>query len=148
MAHSLEVRVPFLDKDIIELVSSIPAHMMMRRRVEKYILRRAVDPLLPSTIVWRRKRGFQLRLGRGVIETLDHLCDRLLQPADVIARGFFAPELVEKLRRNRPGRYASEMGHMMWSYRMGAMIMCELWARIFLDRPVSLTPPASLDELT
>ena len=148
MAHSLEVRVPFLDKDIINLVACIPGNMMLRRGLEKYILRRAVEPLLPPSIVWRRKRGFQLRLNMGIIETLDYLCDRLLRPADVISRGFFAPELVEKLRRNRPGRFATEMGHKMWSYRVGAIIMCELWARIFLDRSVSTHPPVSLDELT
>jgi asparagine synthase (glutamine-hydrolysing) len=148
MAHSLEVRVPFLDKDIIELAAGIPGSLMMRRGVEKYILRRAVDPLLPSSIVWRRKRGFQLRLSMGIIETLDYLCDRLLKPADVVSRNFFAPELVEKLRRGRPGRYATEMGHKMWSYRVGAMIMCELWARMFLDRPIAPNPPRSLDELT
>ena len=104
MAHSVELRVPFLGREIIELAAQIPARMMMRGGVEKHILRRALAPLLPPAIVARRKRPFQMSLDRGLRETLDLLCDRLLQPEDVRRRGMFDPDLVAALRRGRPRR--------------------------------------------
>lgn len=147
MAHSLELRVPFLDRQIVELAARIPGSMMMRRGMEKYILRRALEPLLPRSITWRRKRGFQMRLNLGLVEALDYLCDKLLSDTDVRARGFFDPQLVNALRHGRPRRTATPMAHKVWSYRVWSMILCELWARIFLDRPISQTPPATLNEL-
>lgn len=147
MAHSLELRVPFVDRQIVELAARIPGTMMMRGVTEKYILRRALAPLLPPAIAGRRKRAFQMRLDPGLAETLNCLCDLLLRPADVRERGFFDPGLVESLRRSRPGRFATPMAHKTWSYRIWAMLLCETWARMFLDRPISATPPSGLKEL-
>jgi len=147
MAHSLELRVPFIDREVVELASRIPGRMLIRGTQEKYILRRALEPLLPPSITSRRKRGFQMRLNLGMTQTLDYLSDRLLRPADVRARGFFAPELVERLRRERPGRLATPMAHRVWSFRIWSVLMCELWARMFLDRPISPKPPERLADL-
>lgn len=151
MAHSLELRVPFVDRQIVELAARIPASLMIRatRRglMEKYILRRALEPLLPPAITWRRKRGIQMRLNTGLVETLDYLCDTLLKPEDVRARGFFDPGLVEALRLGRPGRFSTPMAHKVWSYRVWAILLCETWARIFLDRPPSMHAPASLADI-
>lgn len=147
MAHSLELRVPFLDRRVVELSARIPAQQMIRRGWEKYILRRALAPMLPHAIAWRRKRPFQMRLNLGLADTLEYLCDRLLRPEDVRARGFFDPAKVEALRRGRPGRLAMPMAHNLWSWRVWSMLMCEVWARMFLDRPVRATPPAALAEL-
>jgi hypothetical protein len=88
-----------------------------------------------------------MRLNLGLAETLDQLCDTLLRPADVRARGFFDPARVEALRRNRPGRWTTPMAHKVWSYRVWAMLLCEVWARLFLDRSISPTPPASLADV-
>jgi asparagine synthase (glutamine-hydrolysing) len=147
MAHSVELRVPFLDRQIVELAARIPASLMVRRGMEKYILRRAVEPLLPHAITWRRKRGFQMRLNRDLVETLDYLCDKLLNAEAVRARGFFDPQLVNTLRFQRPGRFATPMAQKVWSYRVWSMILCELWGRIFLDRPIAAGPPKNLGEL-
>jgi asparagine synthase (glutamine-hydrolysing) len=147
MAHSVELRVPFLDQQIVELASRIPASMMLRRGMEKYILRRALEPLLPRTITWRRKRGFQMRLNLGLVDTLDYLCDKLLNPEAVRARGFFDPQLVNKLRYGRPGRFATPMAQKVWSYRVWSMILCELWARTFLDQSVSSGPAKTVADL-
>jgi asparagine synthase (glutamine-hydrolysing) len=147
MAHALELRVPFLDRDIVELAARVPGTLMVRGTTEKYILRRALAPLLPSEVVQRRKRGFQMQLNLGLIETLNQLCDTLLRPAEVRARGFFDPARVEALRRKRPGRWATPMAHKVWSYRIWAMLLCEVWARIFLDQPISPIPPASLADV-
>ena len=62
MAHGLEGRVPFLDTAMIEMAMSIPAEVKLKRdgdkHVEKWILRKAFEDMLPSDIVWRDKVQF------------------------------------------------------------------------------------------
>jgi len=147
MAHSVELRVPYLGREIVELAATIPPAFLLKGGVEKHILRRALAPLLPRAIVERRKRPFQMALDRGLLATLDLLCDRLLRPADVKARGFFDPGLLGDLRSGRPGRRAPAIAHKVWSYRLWSVILCELWARIFIDRPADAGPPACLDDV-
>ncbi len=146
MAHSLELRVPFLDRQIVELASRIPAHLMVHSRTEKYILRQAFAPLLPPEIAWRRKHPQQMQVNSGLITTLQGLADQLLSPSDVRERGFFDPALVEGVRRMRPRFLNSRIPLKFWAWRMWSMIQTELWARMFLDRTISLRPPA-LSEL-
>jgi asparagine synthase (glutamine-hydrolysing) len=147
MAHSLELRVPYVDRDIVEFAARLPASLLLRRGREKYILRQALAPLLPPGIAGRRKRGLQMRLELGLEDALDYLCDRLLRPDDVRARGFFDLARVQTLRRGRPRRLATPMAHKVWSYRVWSVLLCELWARIFLDRPPSAGAPARLADV-
>lgn len=146
MAHSLELRVPFVDRQIVELANRIPADFLLRNGIEKYVLRRAVAPMLPRQIVWRRKRGFQMRLGLGLADTLEHLASRLLKAEDLRRHQFFDPLAIHELRRGRPHR-ATPMAQRVWSFRLWAVLQAEVWARLFLDRDPSLSPPATLDEI-
>jgi asparagine synthase (glutamine-hydrolysing) len=57
MSYGLEARVPFLDHELVELCSRIPPNLKMRGLHEKHILRRALEGVLPTDIVKRRKRG-------------------------------------------------------------------------------------------
>jgi asparagine synthase (glutamine-hydrolysing) len=72
MAHGLEGRVPFLDTSMIEFAMAIPAELKLRgvgeRRVEKWILRKAFEDLLPEDIVWRDKAQFDE--GSGLADLL------------------------------------------------------------------------------
>lgn len=147
MAHGLEIRVPFLGREVVELGATFRGDLMRRGGVEKWVLREALRPLLPPSIVDRRKRPFQMALDQGLVATLDLLCDRLLAPADVRARGFFEPEHVAALRRGRPSGRAPGIAHRVWSFRVWSMVMCELWARLFLDAAPDAGPPASLAEI-
>ena len=88
-----------------------------------------------------------MRLDLGLVDTLNYLCDKLLNPEAVKARGFFDPELVNTLRYGRPGRFATPMAQKVWSYRVWSMILCELWARTFLDRSVASGPAKTVDDL-
>ncbi|MEO0478796.1 MAG: asparagine synthase (glutamine-hydrolyzing) [Planctomycetota bacterium] len=147
MAHSLELRVPFLAKAVVEFAMQAPGDLQRRHGVEKWLLREALRPVLPTEIVERRKRPFQMQLDQGLVDTLDALGDRLLRPEDVRARGFFEPERVDALRRGRPSHGAPLIAHKVWSYRVWAMLMCELWARLFLDRDPEALAPESLSEV-
>jgi asparagine synthase (glutamine-hydrolysing) len=60
MAHSIEVRLPFLNHDLVEFTHSLPANLLLKDGWSKYILRKAMEPIMPKEITWRKdKLGFQ-----------------------------------------------------------------------------------------
>jgi len=60
MAHSREVRLPFLDHELVEFVFSLPSHFKIRKGWTKWLLRKTMENKLPAEITWRRdKTGFE-----------------------------------------------------------------------------------------
>jgi asparagine synthase (glutamine-hydrolysing) len=64
MMHSLEVRSPFLDKDLVEFVRKLPWQMKYNKGTTKYLLKKTVSRWLPDEIVYRKKKGFGLPIGK------------------------------------------------------------------------------------
>ncbi len=62
MAHSLEVRSPFLDHEFLELTAQIPAKYMLKGRQTKWILKQALRKILPAETLHKKKQGFRLPL--------------------------------------------------------------------------------------
>jgi asparagine synthase (glutamine-hydrolysing) len=58
MAHSLEVRVPFLDHHVVEYCAAIPSHLKVRGRTTKYLLKEAARGIVPDRVIEKRKVGF------------------------------------------------------------------------------------------
>ncbi|MEX1132425.1 MAG: asparagine synthase (glutamine-hydrolyzing) [Flavobacteriales bacterium] len=106
MAHALEVRTPFLDKRVVEFAFGLPAEAKLRKGSGKYILRDTFGHLLPTTVMTRAKRGFEVPLLDLLRGPLKHLVDGLLdakamrdaglEPASVTAE-------VARLRSTDPG---------------------------------------------
>lgn len=69
MLHSLEVRAPFLDVELVDFLRRLPAEMKLRGGTTKWILRKAAHSLLPASILTRRKQGFALPVGRWFAES-------------------------------------------------------------------------------
>jgi asparagine synthase (glutamine-hydrolysing) len=126
MTHSLEVRCPFLDTDVVEFAARLPRKMLMRVR-GKHLLRRAVRDLLPSAILRRPKRGFGLPLRRWMKHELAGMVRDVLLDRTARERGLFQRREVERLidsadrERNAPDR--------VWT-----LLVLELWFREFVDR--------------
>jgi asparagine synthase (glutamine-hydrolysing) len=64
MAHSLEVRGPFLDYEFIEWAATLPTNLKLKGGTGKYILKKSLEQLLPDEILYRKKMGFAVPLGR------------------------------------------------------------------------------------
>jgi asparagine synthase (glutamine-hydrolysing) len=124
MAASLESRVPLLDYRIADLVASMPPGMKFRGGELKYMLRRAVDGLLPASVAQRKdKMGFPVPLhlwAKG--RSRDFFADILLSPT-AQARGIFDIAEVEKLMS-----YEAAFGRRLWG-----LLCLELWFREFID---------------
>jgi asparagine synthase (glutamine-hydrolysing) len=81
MMHSLEVRTPFLDIDLVNFVRRIPAAYKFRHGQTKYLLKKALEPVLPKKILYRRKQGFGIPIGKwlqGGAISLDGIESRLI----------------------------------------------------------------------
>jgi asparagine synthase (glutamine-hydrolysing) len=89
MAHSLEVRVPFLDPRYTEAVARIPSSMKIRGGVGKWVLKEALRPLLPDDVLFRTKMGFGLPYNVWMRRTLEPMVRDLLSPTRIARRGVF-----------------------------------------------------------
>jgi asparagine synthase (glutamine-hydrolysing) len=127
MAHSLEVRVPFLDNALVALAERIPARIKHGRGGGKELLRKAMAPLLPAEIVDKRKQGFSppdQSWYRG--PTMDYLREILLDPRS-LGRGYFQPSYVRRvLEEHLEGRINHRL--LIWS-----LLCFEWWNRLFMD---------------
>ena len=68
MACSIESRVPFLDHPFVEFAAQVPDSLKIRGGVGKYILKKAVEDLLPSEIIYRKKMGFPTPLRQWLLD--------------------------------------------------------------------------------
>ena len=97
MAHSVEARVPFLDREVAALAYALPRSARVRGLDKKRLLRRAVAPLLPREVVHGRKRGFSIPAAGWLRGDLVPFAREVLSPAAVRRQGFFDPAAVSRL---------------------------------------------------
>ena len=83
MAHAVEARVPFMDHELVEFASTIPARQKLTWRGDKLVYRRAVAPLLPPEIVRRKKQGFTPPLSRWLDAGLRDYALEMVRSADM-----------------------------------------------------------------
>lgn len=99
MAHSLEARVPFLDRSVMEFAWQMPSNLRMRGLTTKYLLRHAMAPQLPAAVIRGKKRGFNVPLPAWLAGELRDYTRDVLSPARLRRQGLFAPAAVEQLIR-------------------------------------------------
>jgi asparagine synthase (glutamine-hydrolysing) len=97
MLNSLEVRAPFLDKDVAEFTARLPLHWKLRRFSRKYLLKRCFAALLPAGILHRNKRGFQIPVAAWLRGRMRPLMEDLLNPTRLADQGILSPEAVTRL---------------------------------------------------
>ena len=108
---------------------SIPDRLKIHGRTQKYILRRACEGLISSSILATGKSFNRLKHDTEMSEVLDGLADELLAEGRVRERGLFDVAYVARLRRRAPGRpYSQERAYRLWS-----LLLTEMWARAYLD---------------
>ncbi len=135
MAAGVEVRVPFLDLDLVEFAARIPAGLKQRGREGKWVLKKAMEPYLPRDVIYRPKTGFGAPLRRWMRYELRELLGDLLSAESVKRRGLFEPAAVQRLIAN------NDAGRVDASYTLLSLLCIEIWCRAYLDRPA----PAQFD---
>jgi asparagine synthase (glutamine-hydrolysing) len=133
MAHSLEVRVPFLDHRVVELAARIPSRLKVRRNTTKFLLRQAAKGLLPDSVLEKRKVGFFNRTVSSWLEAQlkgeagDYLLEREPAFAD-----FLDPEGVRRLVTRFRGGTPGVSGDAVY-----AILVLEVWLTTFLPRALA-----------
>ena len=127
MAASIESRVPFLDHELVEFTASIPAKYDIKGLAGKFILKSAVENLLPNDIVYRQKMGFPTPWAFWLAgPQLDSL-EKMLLESRTQERGYFKSGSVEKLfAEHRSGR--RDHGNRIWR-----LLNLELWERVCIE---------------
>jgi asparagine synthase (glutamine-hydrolysing) len=129
MAHSLELRSPFLDHRVVALGLALPPHLKTSGREGKVALRRAFAADLPAEVAARGKTGFGVPLGRWFREDLRDLARDVLSSD----RGWFRRDTVTRLLDEHASGHADH-GHRLWS-----LLMLELWLREQVESPALVT---------
>jgi asparagine synthase (glutamine-hydrolysing) len=130
MASGVEVRVPLLDPDLVALAARLPLGLKQRGSTGKWILRKAMEPILPPEVLWRDKAGFGAPLRHWVRGPLSSIVDEVLSESSLVRRGLFDPAGVRgMIAADRAGRLDA-------AYTIFGLVAIELWCRMFVDPPV------------
>lgn len=97
MAASIEGRDPFLDHRLVEYAISIPSNLKIRRGVTKYILKKAVQGLIPNDIIHRRKQGFAAPVNEWLRTDWSGFVKHTLTKSPLLKRGIFRPEVIQTI---------------------------------------------------
>ena len=114
MAVGLEVRVPFLDHKLVETVASFPPSLRYNNGEKKYILKRAMEDVLPKEILERGKKGFSAPIGRWLDK---NMVERLILKGECMKRGIFDEKLANNLDKFKGAKRFSLMVLEKW-FRM------------------------------
>ncbi len=126
MAHGLEVRVPYCDRDLVDVLASAPAAARVTMLASKRILRRVLRGRVPSEVLRRKKLGFTAPFGTWLRQAEDQVAQNWLHPQQIRQRGLFEPEAIAKLLAEHR-RGVRDHSHRLWS-----LIVLEQWQRMYM----------------
>ena len=128
MAVSLEVRAPFLDPRVAQFAASLPLEYKLKGNKGKYILKKAVEPLLPRNILQRPKKGFGIPIAEWLKNRLNPLMHDLLDSKRLKNQGLFNEKFVELLIREHE-RGAASHHKQLWT-----LLVFQLWFDNFMKK--------------
>jgi asparagine synthase (glutamine-hydrolysing) len=125
MSIALEVRVPFLDYELVQFAAAIPGRYKLRGLTTKAILRDSLRGILPDNIVWRKKQGYSFPIKNWLREDLRDYMTELLNESPII-REHLDREVVNRLIREHLAR-AHNHNHILWS-----LMNLAVWHKLFV----------------
>jgi len=131
MACSVEVRVPFLDRELAEFVAwNVPPQLKLKgflKPTTKHIFRKAMRDVLPDEVLSQPKAGFAAPIDYWLANDLTEMTNDLLSESSIRNRGLFRPEPVERMIEQH------RRGVQDWSMQIWQLLTLELWMGQFLD---------------
>lgn len=121
MAEGIEVRVPLLDLDLVALAGRLPVAFKQRGRTSKYILKRAMEGILPHDVIYRPKTGFGVPIRSWIKGIYAEQIDAQLSPERLSAAGIFDPTAVRRLIET------NRRGDMDLSYVVLSILCIQTW---------------------
>jgi asparagine synthase (glutamine-hydrolysing) len=127
MAANLEVRVPFLNREMIEMAARMPPRLKLRGLTRKYVLKRALESVLPRDVVWRKKAGFGAPIRSWLRGALRPMIGDLLSEETIKRRGIFRPNEVRRVVD------ANLSGREDYNLQVFQLLGLELWHQTFIS---------------
>lgn len=131
MSQGVEVRVPLIDRDLVNFVAKLPPELKRKNFENKYLFKRAVQPFVPAIVANRPKQGFGLPLRNWLNTELKEIFNEALSESSLNRRGLFNSKEVLRLIKLDQERKIDA------SQLMLSLLCIELWCRQFLDRSYS-----------
>jgi asparagine synthase (glutamine-hydrolysing) len=132
MAHSLEIRVPFVDHELVERVFPLPDRAKIGLWQSKRLLRHALKHRLPGQHLRAPKRGFLGPTAEWLRHELRDVIADELAPARLQRLGYFDPTVVRRLLDDHLSRRHNRAG-ILW-----ALLCFSVWHRVYLEAPVAV----------
>jgi asparagine synthase (glutamine-hydrolysing) len=127
MAASIESRVPFLDHVLVEFATRIPREVQLKGLAGKVILKKAVEDLLPHSILYRRKLGFPTPWSGWLAGPRLDAIEKLLLGTRSLQRGYFRREAIERIFAEHRAKSRDHYD------RIWRLLNLELWHRVCLE---------------
>ncbi len=137
MAHSLEVRPPFLDHRVVEYCYSLPTNMKLRGFTTKWLLKNAMEKRLPPGIAHRKKQGFSIPMKNWIRGDLLEFTHDTVFSSALIADYFSVPALRGFWQEHQQRRH--NHSHLFWT-----LLNLSIWERLFLSGAQSILPRKTL----
>ena len=132
MAHSLELRSPFLDRRVAEFAMRIPSELKLKNGRIKYVTRELAARYFPDRIVNRPKKGFGFPLALWLRGPLRTLMQRTIDESRFVSAGLFRHEALQRMQDEHSG------GKVDHNYRLWMIFNLEVfWRHYFDGEPVS-----------
>lgn len=128
MAVSLETRAPFLDPRVAQFSASLPVNYKLRGNKGKFILKKAMEGLLPDEILYRPKKGFGIPTAEWLKGRLNSLMHDMLTPERLKGQGLFNSDHVQHLIKQH------ESGAASYHKELWTLLVFQLWFDNFLGR--------------
>lgn len=129
MSVSLEVRAPFLDRRLFEYAAQLPPNYKLHGSTTKYILKKAIAPLVPRFVTRRGKKGFGVPVAEWLKGRLRPLARDLLSPARLARHELFDASYVTRLQDEHERGLANHR-KLLWT-----LLVFELWHESFVETP-------------
>lgn len=120
MIVGVEARVPFLDFEMVRLMNSVPINMKLRNNMQKYILKKAMEPYLPHEVIYRPKAGFALPI-RSWFRQHNPMFHKYFGPKRIRKQGIFKSHIFEDMYQQQLA------GEKDYSYTLFAVLCQQIW---------------------
>lgn len=127
MAEGVEMRVPFLDLDLVRFSQQLPPKFKQNGIHNKWIIKKAMEPHLPRDVIYRKKTGFGVPLRLWFNSSVNDLVYEVLSKKNLKSRGLFDPDEVHRLIK------ANANGEFDYSYTVYSLLCIEVWCQKFID---------------
>ncbi len=127
MAQGLEIRSPFLDHKLVELIASLPASYKIRYTQSKYLLKKVLKGILPEEVLRRKKKGLGIPLSVWFRKDLQGYLTSFILGEKALKRGYFNPEYIRRIFEEHLS------GRVDHANRLYLLLVLEMWHQMYID---------------